>query len=248
MVIRERSGRTIGQGGLMAWVGLAMALGMALPAEAQLQRSPTPSTASLGTVQATPAMAMDGHSTDGHSTDGHGEGDPSADPELDDLNQPRPSAPSPVELVTAAHGNHFTVGFPQGWTITHAEDSPLLKAQSPAEPTIITEISWYTEAPGQVFAALMADIQAEGHTVARYDAITMDGTTAIRLWLTDLPESEPTHAFLSVVGYGNATALLVSRYNARSHDLDNLLSQIHQSFRRMTPSAADPQPAPTDDR
>jgi hypothetical protein len=243
MVIRERGGRTTGQGRLMAWVGLAMALGMVLPAEAQIQRSPTTSTASLGTIPATPAMAMDGH-----STDGHGENDPSANPELEDLNQPRPSAPSPVELVTAAHGNHFTVGFPQGWTITHAETSPLLKAQSPTEPAITTEISWYAEAPGQVFAALMADIQAEGHTVARYDAITMDGTTAIRLWLTDLPESEPAHAFLSVVGYGNTTALLVSRYDAPSHDLDNLLSQIHQSFRRMTPSAAEPQSAPADGR
>ncbi|MEB3289988.1 MAG: hypothetical protein VKI82_08730 [Leptolyngbya sp.] len=270
MILNRNLGRKLGHSNRLALLGLAMTLGISLPAEARNWLSPEDPVMPLGNLQTAPAMAMghgsddheaddheaddhgaddheaDDHGADDHEADDHGADDhgaeqpgeehPSADPDSDNPSQSSPSSASPVELITASHGNHFTVGFPQDWVITHAEISPLLKAQSPVDPSLTTDVSWYPEAPGQVFAALLADIQAQGHTVVRYDAIAMDDTTAIRLWLTDLPASEPAYAFISVVGYGSATAVLVSRYETRSSDLEDLLSQIHQSFRHGSPA------------
>lgn len=197
---------------LSRWgLGLAMAMGLALPAGAQMAAAVPPG------VDHPLAAAPDGVA-----------------PAVEDVIQPRPTGnTAPVPLVPVAHGHRFTVGFPQSWAITHAETDPYLTATAPAgEPAMTTEVSWYAEAPGQVVPTLLADIREKGYTMTRYDAVMVDGTTALRLWLTDLPEPGLPYSFITVVGYSDATAILVSYYDTRSTDLDNLLSQIHQSFQR----------------
>ncbi len=153
-----------------------------------------------------------------------------------------PVAADPVPLTPAAHGTQFAIGFPDNWVITHGETNPTLTAASPnGGPAITTEVSWYAQAPGEMVPTLLADIQEKGYTVTLYDAIALDDTTALRLWLADLPASELSYAFMTVIGYGDATAVVISRYETRSHDVDTLLNQIHESFRRSDSSASPPE-------
>lgn len=199
-------------------LGLAMAAGITLPARAHMATDEAAS--SRAPVQAVVSeQPLANAAVDDEPIDGI---------------QRRPDASAaPVPLVPAAHGDQFTVGFPQNWTVTHAGSDPYLTATAPAEePAITTEVSWYAEAPGQVVPTLLADIREKGHTVSRYDTVVVDNTTALRLWLTDLPAPSLPHAFITVVGYSDATAVLVSHYETRSTDIDNLLSQVHQSFQR----------------
>lgn len=216
---------------MMARLGLGLAMAsMALPAAARIETGVSP-----GRSASVAALASADQLASGSATV-----DAEADAELDEPIQPRPNADAaPIPLIPMAHGDQFRVGFPPTWVVTHADTDPLLTATAPTgEPAITTEVSWYAEAPGQIVPLLLADIREKNHTVARYDAVSVDGTTALRLWLTDLPDSEPPYAFITVVGYSDATAILVSRYATRSDDLDNLLNQIHQSFRRGESTAA----------
>ncbi|MFH7242744.1 MAG: hypothetical protein ACHWZW_07820 [Spirulina sp.] len=153
-----------------------------------------------------------------------------------------PSAAAPVPLTPATHGSQFALGFPETWVITHGETNPHLTATSPTGgSTITTEVSWYTQAPGAMVPTILADIREKGYTVTLYDAIALDSTTALRLWLADLPDPGLPYAFMTVIGYGDATAVLISRYETRSHDVDTLLNQIHASFRRNDASASPPE-------
>lgn len=151
-------------------------------------------------------------------------------------------AAAPVPLIPATHGSQFAIGFPETWVITHGETNPHLTATDPAgELAITTEVSWYAQAPGTMVPTLLADIQEKGYTVTLYDAIALDDTTALRLWLADLPDSELSYAFMTVIGYDDATAVLISRYATRTNEVDNLLNQIHESFRRSDPNANPPE-------
>lgn len=237
MVMKERIWQGLGHGRLLGLLGLGMALGLALPADARPHRS-----------FAAPEMAM-GHGADAaepdelspapHGAEEHDTNEPRAMGESEESVLTSPMATVP--LIPASHGGQFSVGFPEGWVVSHGDTAPHLAARTPAgEPPLITEVSWQAEAPAQLVPALLNEIREKGYTMARYDAITVDGTTTLRLWLADLPESDLPYAFISVVGYSDATAILTSRYGTRSPDLDNLLSQIHQSFRRGTPSTAEP--------
>jgi hypothetical protein len=75
-------------------------------------------------------------------------------------------------------------------------------------------------------------IEANGYNVASYDAVSIDNTTALRIWLTNLPEDLP-NALMSYIGYPSHTAVIVTYYNGQSTDVDNLISSIHQSFQRL---------------
>jgi hypothetical protein len=170
---------------------------------------------------------------------------------VDPANPTDPAAPLPPEDATAplaleryVYADLFSIGFPEGWQVTEQESSPQLTALAfsspetgpetdPESALLRTEITWHTAPPQEIVPQALQTIQTNGYTVARYDAIKVDGTTALRLWLTDLPEEGKSQAFMSYVGYPNATAVIVSYYRDRTPDLDNLLSGIHQSFQRV---------------
>ncbi|QQE64797.1 hypothetical protein GFS31_14790 [Leptolyngbya sp. BL0902] len=232
MMIKAKVGQKLGRVTRISLVGLMMMLGTALVAEARPQRSAT-----------TPAMAM-GHGGENHDAADHNAADYGGEGQeaMGDSEEPMPiSTGATVSLIPASHGDHFAMGFPEGWVVSHGATAPHLTARTPeGAPMMVTEVAWQAEAPTQIVPALLNEIREKGYTMARYDAIVVDGTTTLRLWLADLPESDLPYAFISVVGYSDATAILTSRYGTRSPDLDNLLSQIHQSFRRSTPSTAEP--------
>jgi hypothetical protein len=153
---------------------------------------------------------------------------------------PPEDATTPLALERYVYADLFSIGFPEGWQVTEQESSPQLTALAfsspetgPESALLRTEITWHTAPPQEIVPQALQTIQTNGYTVARYDAIRVDGTTALRLWLTDLPEEGMSNAFMSYVGYPNATAVIVTYYRDRTPDLDNLLSGIHQSFQRV---------------
>lgn len=157
-----------------------------------------------------------------------------------------PSLPAPADAMEAMlpldrhrYNDLFSIGFPADWQVTQQDGEPQLVAlaDAPNSSPLRTEVTWVAAPPQQVVSQALQEIQVQGHTVALYDAIAMDGTSAIRLWLTDLPDAEAPSAFVSYVGYANGTAKIITYYRDRTPEQDNLLSQVHQSFQRMAPSA-----------
>lgn len=160
-----------------------------------------------------------------------------------------PSAPTSITEPAIAleryrYGDLFSIAFPADWQVTRQEGEPQVvaftDAEASADSPLRTEVTWIASPPQQVVSQALQEIQAQGYAVALYDAIAMDGTSAIRLWLTDLPDEAAPQAFVSYVGYANGTAKIITYYRDRSPDLDNLLSTIHQSFQRIVEVAPEP--------
>ncbi|NJL47238.1 MAG: hypothetical protein HC929_06730 [Leptolyngbyaceae cyanobacterium SM2_5_2] len=165
---------------------------------------------------------------------------PTAQPDLEPSNEslpPQPSTPTvPIDLASYAYEDLFAIGFPDGWQVTEQSASPQVTALAPATAgttPMRTEVTWHEMPPREIVPQALQTIQSSGYTVARYDAINVDNTTALRIWLTDLPAAGLPNAFMTYVGYQNATAVIVSYYGDPTTDLDNLLSGIHQSFERL---------------
>jgi hypothetical protein len=140
----------------------------------------------------------------------------------------------------------FSIAFPVGWQVNAQTDAPQVVADSagPTDslPAIRTEITWQEAPPQVVVGESLNDIRAKGYTVSRYDAVTIDGVTAVRLWLSDIPDGLP-NAFVTYVGYPTATATITSYYGDPTTNLDPVLMAIHQSFARAsTPPTEDTAP------
>jgi len=163
--------------------------------------------------------------------------------------EPSPAAetienePSSVEdatdtsLAPYTYADLFTIGLPTGWQATEQADSPQVVltndggAVPPAETARI-EITWYDQPPEVVVAWLLNDLKENGYRVSRYEPEGIDNTTALNIWLSDLPDDLP-NAFMSYIGYADTTAAVVSYYTAPSSTLEPLLVQIHESFQRL---------------
>ena len=148
---------------------------------------------------------------------------------------PSPSTPL-VAASRQTHGynNLFTIEFPTDWQVSQQTQAPQVTALTTptATPAMRTEITWHERPPAEVVPPALQAIEANGYNVASYDAVSIDNTTALRIWLTNLPEDLP-NALMSYIGYPSHTAVIVTYYNGQSTDVDNLISSIHQSFQRL---------------
>jgi hypothetical protein len=148
-----------------------------------------------------------------------------------------PAAPATPAFDTTSYTyeNLFSIAFPVGWQVSEQADAPQVIAVSGGAsgslPAMRTEVTWQDAPPKEVVGESLAAIQDKGYTVNRYDAVTIDGVTAIRLWLIEIPEELP-NAFITYVGYPGATATITSYYGDTTTDLDPVLNAIHQSFQR----------------
>ncbi len=149
------------------------------------------------------------------------------------------------ETTSYTYTDLFSIAFPTGWQVSEQADAPQVIAAGPASdslPAMRTEVIWQDAPPKEVVGESLAAIQAKGYTVIRYDAANIDGVTAIRLWLSEIPEDLP-NAFVTYVGYEGATATITSYYGDTTADIDPVLNAIHQSFQRSQPADSS-QPAP----
>ncbi|MGB3202651.1 MAG: hypothetical protein WBA99_17220 [Nodosilinea sp.] len=153
-----------------------------------------------------------------------------------------PVAPAIPELETTRYADLFSIAFPVGWQVNAQADAPQVVAASAGAtgslPAIRTEITWQEAPPQAVVGESLNAIRAEGYTVSRYDAAIIDGVTAVRLWLSDIPNELP-NALVTYVGYPTATATITSYYGDTSANLDPVLMAIHQSFARASTAAAE---------
>lgn len=158
------------------------------------------------------------------STDFLAAADPVADPVV----------VAPALETPYTYADLFSIAFPAGWQVSEQADTPQVVAAGVASstlPAIRTEVVWRDTPPGEVVGAALQEIENNGYTVARYDATTIDGVTAIRLWLSELPTEFP-NAFITYVGYPGATATITSYYGDTTADPSPVLNAIHQSFQR----------------
>ncbi|MGB6014003.1 MAG: hypothetical protein WBG32_04670, partial [Nodosilinea sp.] len=146
-----------------------------------------------------------------------------------------PAAPAMPELETTRYEDLFSIAFPVGWQVDAQTDAPQVVADSAGAtdslPAVRTEITWQEAPPQVVVGESLNAIRAEGYTVSRYDAVIIDGVTAVRLWLSDIPDGLP-NAFITYVGYPTATATITSYYDDTTAAIDPVLMAIHQSFAR----------------
>ena len=152
------------------------------------------------------------------------------------------------ELETTRYEDVFSIAFPVGWQVSAQPNAPQVVADSvgPTDgmPAMRTEITWQEAPPQAVVGESLEAIRAKGYTVGRYDATIIDGVTAVRLWLSDIPDGLP-NAFVTYVGYPPATATITSYYDTTTTNLDPVLMAIHQSFARAN-TASTEDVAPTE--
>ena len=145
-----------------------------------------------------------------------------------------PAAPT-LETTSYTYEDLFSIAFPTGWQVSEQVDAPQVVAvndgASDSLPAMRTEVIWRDAPPKEVVGESLAAIQDSGYTVTRYDAATIDGVTAIRLWVSEVSEDLP-NAFITYVGYEGATATITSYYGDTAANLDPVLNAIHQSFQR----------------
>lgn len=160
---------------------------------------------------------------------------PSAEPSPDEGSAP---VPMPEGFASYGYNGMFSVGLPSDWQVTEQPGSPQLTATGAAvadAPAVRTEITWFEAPPKEIVPQAIQTIQTNGYSVVRYDAINIDGTTALRIWLTDLPDTLP-NALMTYIGYEQTTAAIVSYYGRTTPALDEVLNSVHQSFQRTPPS------------
>ncbi|MGF1519853.1 MAG: hypothetical protein ACFCVB_18905 [Nodosilinea sp.] len=146
-------------------------------------------------------------------------------------------------LETTSYADLFSIAFPVGWQVSEQTDAPQLVADSAGAngslPAMRTEVAWHEAPPREVVGQSLESIQALGYTVVRYDAANIDGVTAVRLWVGEIPDDLP-NAFITYVGYPTATATITSYYGDTADNLDPVLMAIHQSFARSQAGSSTP--------
>jgi hypothetical protein len=156
-----------------------------------------------------------------------------------DAQEPSEEFP-PVDLSPYTYNDTFSVGLPIDWQVTEQENLPQVVATNigaNATPTAIrTEISWFDEPPETIVPAALQAIQSNGYTVSRYDSGMVDGTSTVRVWLIDLPDTLP-NAYISYIGYDETTVTITSYYQEPLPAVDALLDQVHGSFQQISPQA-----------
>ncbi|WP_017298015.1 hypothetical protein [Nodosilinea nodulosa] len=152
-----------------------------------------------------------------------------------------PAAPAIPALETTSYEDLFSIDLPVGWQVNAQANAPQVVANSAGAtdslPAMRTEITWQDAPPQAVVGESLEKIRSQGYTVTRYDAVTIDGVTAVRLWLSEIPGDLP-NAFITYVGYPTATATITSYYGDTTAAIDPVLMAIHQSFARTETAAS----------
>ena len=152
---------------------------------------------------------------------------------------PVAAAVSDTELQTYTDGDRFSIQLPAAWQVASDEGEPLVITnfsqadpdRAPQPEDLRTEITWIEQPPGEVVPLALQEIQSQGYSLVNYGALRIDGTTALQLWLEDLPEA-PESALITYIGYEAATAVIVSRYSTLTPQIQQLLTTVHGSFAR----------------
>ncbi|MFK8182204.1 MAG: hypothetical protein AB8B99_02435 [Phormidesmis sp.] len=124
----------------------------------------------------------------------------------------------------------MSVSFPKEWEISEIENGVMVSNVTtiPAE-LVATQIVSIDAPPGAVVNANIDSFVEEGAAVGRYRTVTIDGQSALVMWLSNRPD-ELSEAIATFIGYGNQTILLFSRYAPENATAEERILQMHTSF------------------
>lgn len=158
----------------------------------------------------------------------------------------------PISLEQVSVANQFTLQLPPDWTMTAAtNDQPITitnypqdqASDAPQPGDLQTQIYILPMPPDQVIPNVLAEFKARNYSVTNFRPLPIDGATALRLFVVDTPETFP-NAMYTYIGYGNETAVIVSRYVEIPPATVGLLEAVHGSFSRLTATLEQPPAAP----
>ncbi|HEY9735314.1 MAG TPA: hypothetical protein V6D06_03495 [Trichocoleus sp.] len=143
-------------------------------------------------------------------------------------------------LATVTYQDLFSIQVPEAWETAAAEELPLVitnfsttAADRPAQAEDVrTEINWIEKPPAEVVPQALQDIQRQDYEVADYGTLTIDGATALRVWLVNLPDG-PTNSVTTYIGYQTGTAVITSRFDTLTPEVERQLTALHSSFSRL---------------
>lgn len=180
----------------------AMVLTAAMPATAQSLTLPTESPALPAESPGTPVPAPA----------------PAADP--DSLN---------AEIANYSD-EAISIDYPATWQIEVEDDSLKITNLPDTEAGLVaTQIFQIDAPPGPLVNANIDSFLEEGSTVGRYRTITVDGQSALVMWLSDRPDTL-SQAIATFIGYGDKTVFLFSRYADTNSTAESEILRLHTSF------------------
>lgn len=139
----------------------------------------------------------------------------------------QPAAPDNIVRYSDAE---MAISLPKEWTVEAIENG-IMVSNVTTVPTelVATQIVSIDAPPGPVVNANIDSFVEEGAAVGRYRTVTIDGQSALVMWLSNRPD-ELSEAIATFIGYGNKTVLLFSRYSPSNETAEEHILQMHTSF------------------
>ena len=162
-------------------------------------------------------------------------------------NSEAPNASTLVEPAAASDVTRYTnqtmaIDLPNAWTVEDIENGVMVSNVTTVPSELVaTQIVGIAAPPGAVVNANIDSFMAEGTTVGRYRTTTIDGQSALVMWLSDRP-NELTSAIATFMGYGSQTVLLFSQYAPENETAEEKILQMHVSFANLAIQTAEAEP------
>lgn len=145
---------------------------------------------------------------------------------------PAPAAnPDSLDAEIANYSDEaISIDYPATWQIEVEDDSLKITNLPETEADLVaTQIFQIDAPPGPLVNANIDSFLEEGSTVGRYRTITVDGQSALVMWLSDRPDTL-SQAIATFVGYGDKTVFLFSRYADTNSAAESEILRLHTSF------------------
>ena len=142
------------------------------------------------------------------------------------LSNPEPLVePAAASDVVNYSDQAMSISFPKDWSVDEIENGILISNVTTVPADLIaTQIVSIDAPPGAVVDANINSFLEEGSVVGRYRTVTIDGQTALVMWISERPD-DLSRAIATFIGYGNQTVLLFSRYSPENAAFESTATQ-----------------------
>ena len=113
--------------------------------------------------------------------------------------------------------------------VDEAGDVEIVSASEMPSARVETRLYHVDAPPGPLVNANIDSFIEEGAAVSRYRSVTVDGQSALVMWLAERP-GELTSAIATFIGYGDETVFLFSRYSPENPTAEGEILSLHGSF------------------
>lgn len=146
--------------------------------------------------------------------------------------------PAPAGTTTNYSDGVMSIDFPADWKADVSADGLMITNVTTDQNNLVaTQVNHIAASPGAVVNANIDSFVKEGAAVGRYRAVTIDGQSALVIWLSDRPDSLSS-AIATFIGYGDETVLLFSRYSPDNATAEEDVLRLHSSYRNLSAAGA----------